>query len=87
MHHKEQLVQALGLSAIMSTLALGAALMMQGALGVSVAGISLFAMVPAFIGMFAGQWLRRYVSEVTFRRIFQMGLLLLGLYLAIRSFP
>ncbi len=84
---KEQLVQAMALSATVSTLALGVALSLQGALGVSLAGISLFAMVPAFIGMFAGQRLRRHVSEATFRRIFQVGLLLLGLYLAVGNLP
>lgn len=84
---KEQLLQALALSATVSTFALGAALFLQGSLAPSVAGISLFAMVPAFIGMFAGQRLRQRVSEAAFRRIFQIGVLLLGLYLAIRNFP
>jgi uncharacterized membrane protein YfcA len=84
---KEQLVQALSLSATVSTFALGSALAFQGSLGMPVAGLSLLAMVPAFIGMFAGQRLRLRVGEAMFRRIFQAALLLLGLYLAIRNFP
>lgn len=84
---KERLVQAFALSAIVSMFALGAALAIQGSLGIALAGISLYALVPAFTGMFAGQWLRRHVSEATFRIVFQSGLLLLGLSLAMKNFP
>ena len=84
---KERLVQTIGLLTIVASLTLGAALYLQGSFGMSLAGMSLFAVLPAFIGMYAGQRLRRHVSEATFRRIFHTGLLLLGLYLAIRNFP
>ena len=49
-------------------------------------GASLFALVAGFIGMFIGQYLRERMSLETFRRIFQIGLLVLGTYLALEGF-
>lgn len=84
---KDELVQSLGLSALVSSFALGVALFVQGTLTFQVAGGSLFALVPAFGGMMIGQALRNRVSEKAFRRYFQIGLLLLGLYLAVKNMP
>jgi uncharacterized protein len=82
---KEELVQALGLSFTVSTIALAANLAAAGALGVSIAGAAFNALVMACVGMWIGQALRLALSPATFRRIFFVGLLLLGLYLAARS--
>ena len=84
---KEELIQLLGITAVVSSLALGIALLLRGSLGLSLAGTAAFALIPAFAGMFAGQALRRYISESVFRRIFQVGLLLLGAYLALKNIP
>lgn len=82
---KEELVQALGLSFTVSTLALAVVLALHGSLRPSVAGVSLAALVPAVLGMLVGQWVRTRVRTETFRLCFFVGLLLLGLHLAIRS--
>jgi uncharacterized membrane protein YfcA len=82
---KEELVQALGLSFTVSTIALAAILAVSGAFVLSIAGTSLLALVPALAGMFAGQWLRLRARPAVFRRWFFIGLLLLGLYLAFRG--
>ncbi len=84
---KEDLVQALGLSFTVSTLALAAGLARDGALPLSAAGASLLALAPALLGMAAGQWLRLRVRPEAFRRWFFLGLLLLGLDLALRPLP
>ncbi|WP_026871407.1 sulfite exporter TauE/SafE family protein [Inquilinus limosus] len=81
---KEDLVQALGLSFTVSTLALAAGLARDGALPLAAAGTSLLALAPALAGMAAGQWLRLRVRPEVFRRWFFIGLLLLGLDLALR---
>lgn len=81
---KEDLVQALGLSFTVSTIALAAGLARDGALPLAAAGTSLLALAPALLGMAAGQWLRLRVQPETFRRWFFLGLLLLGLDLALR---
>jgi len=82
---KEELIQALGLSFTVSTIALGLGLIAGGALRPSVAGSSLIALAPTLAGMLLGQWLRLRTSEQTFRRVFFAGLLVLGAYTAFRS--
>jgi uncharacterized membrane protein YfcA len=82
---KEEFIQALALSALVSALALAVSLAGGGVLGPSLAGASLLAMVPALAGMYVGQSLRRHVSEVQFARIFFAGMIALGGYLAFRN--
>lgn len=83
---KDDLVQALGLSFTVSTLALGANLAQGGHVGLPVAGASLFLLLPAMAGMAAGQWLRRRIRPAAFRICFFAGLFLLGGYLMLRAF-
>ncbi|HMR33293.1 MAG TPA: sulfite exporter TauE/SafE family protein [Geminicoccus sp.] len=78
---RDELIQALGLSFTVSTLALSASLLGIGVLDGRTAAGSLLALA----GMAAGQWLRRTVSPETFRRCFFLGLLVLGLHLAARG--
>jgi uncharacterized membrane protein YfcA len=81
---KDELVQALGISFTVSTVALAVVLARGGTLSAGVAGISLFALVPALIGMWIGQRLRTKIKAETFRRWFFAGLLLLGAHLAVK---
>ena len=82
---KDELVQALGISFIVSTLALSFGLIGAGALNGTVAWQSLLALVPALIGMGAGQFIRSRISPTTFKICFFAGLLALGAYLCWRS--
>ena len=82
---KDALVQALGLSFTVSTLALAASLVRDGALQISVAGASLLALAPALLGMGLGQWVRARVRSETFRICFFVGSLLLGAHLMLRT--
>jgi uncharacterized membrane protein YfcA len=82
---RDDLVQALGLSFTVSTLALGAGLAWHGALPLQGAGTSLLALAPTLAGMALGSWLRARVSAETFRRCFFVGLLILGGELAWRG--
>jgi len=81
---KEELIQALGLSFTVSTIALAIALSSTGGIGGDLVGASVLALVPALAGMFIGQWARMKLSAQLFRRCFFGGLLLLGLHLASR---
>lgn len=83
---REELVQTLGLSFTVSTIALAMLLTYDGSFQLSVAGTSLMALLPASAGMFVGQWVRGRVRAETFRLCFFIGLLLLGAHLALRSF-
>ncbi|WP_296188533.1 sulfite exporter TauE/SafE family protein [Pseudomonas sp. UBA1879] len=80
---RNQLVQALGLSFTVSSLALGAGLFWNGALGSAEMSASLLAVIPALAGMMIGQSLRQRISAVAFRRAFFIGMALLGLHLMI----
>jgi uncharacterized membrane protein YfcA len=75
---RDALVQAMGMLFTVSTLALALAL----GLSVELGALSAAALLPAIIGMAAGQRLRRTLSEDRFRRVFFAALLVLGLYIA-----
>ena len=79
---KDELVQALGILFICITAALALALAGQGTLagGTLLAGVA--ANVPTFIGMWLGQKLRNAASPETFRRIFLLGMLCIGVHMA-----
>jgi len=83
---RERLIQALGLSFTVSTLTLGAGLSWQGALVIDDVKTSLLMLLPALAGLLAGQKLRTRLSETLFRRLFFIGLLLLGMFLFVRPF-
>ena len=82
---KEELVQALGLSFTVSTLALTINIARAGALDVAVAAPTLVALAAACAGMWIGQILRVRLSPEVFRNCFFVGLLLLGVYLVIAA--
>jgi uncharacterized membrane protein YfcA len=81
---KDELVQSMGLSFTVSTLALAVLLVHDGALPTSIAGVSLLALAPALIGMVLGQRVRARVQPRLFRTCFFVASLLLGAHLILR---
>ncbi|MBK5525859.1 sulfite exporter TauE/SafE family protein [Pseudomonas sp. TH06] len=81
--NRDELVQALGLSFTVSTLALAGGLLWRGALGGSELSASLLALIPAVLGMLLGQWLRQRISAMLFKRVFFIGMGALGAHLLI----
>ena len=81
---KDELVQALGLSFTVSTLALAAALAGVDAFATGLLLPSLLAVVVSLAGMRLGQAVRARLQPQTFRLCFFLGLLALGAYLALR---
>jgi uncharacterized membrane protein YfcA len=82
---KDALVQALGLSFTVSTLALAVNLAALGTFNLSLAGPSVGTLAVAAAGMWLGQRLRARLSPATFRVWFFLGLAVLGMYLVVRS--
>jgi uncharacterized membrane protein YfcA len=82
---KDELIQTLGLSFTVSTLALAFALLASGQFQDSVAVGSFLALIPTLVGMFLGQRVRSRLSPKVFRRWFFMGLLILGTYMVMRA--
>jgi len=81
---KDALVQALGLSFTVSTVALALGLAGGGAVHPGSMAASVLAVVPALAGMTLGTAIRGRLSVTTFRRWFLCSLLLLGLALMLR---
>lgn len=80
---RDDLIQALGLSFTVSTIALALGLLRVDAWHANSIWLSLLALAPALIGMQAGQLLRQRIAAPAFRRVFFVGLLLLGIYLVV----
>ncbi|WP_299814728.1 sulfite exporter TauE/SafE family protein [uncultured Roseibium sp.] len=78
---RDELIQAMGLLFLLSTIALGASLGGFGLMGGREAVASLALVVPSLAGVLAGQMIRRRISETAFRRLILASILLLGLYL------
>lgn len=81
---KEELIQALGLSFTVSTVALACALGLSGHFQWAAASGSLLAVVPALAGMFIGQHVRSKLRPAVFRQWFFVGLIVLGGYMIAR---
>ncbi|MEJ2409245.1 MAG: sulfite exporter TauE/SafE family protein [Novosphingobium sp.] len=82
---RDDLVQALGLSFTVSTIALAIGLFWHGAAPVGNLLTSTLAVIPALLGMAAGQVIRTRISLQLFRRLFLLFLLLLGLEMALHG--
>ena len=82
---KEELVQIVGINALVCPLALAAALFVHGQLRIEVAGSWVVALVFSLGGMYVGQIVRRRTDEKAFRRTFFIGLLALGIYMCFRA--
>jgi uncharacterized membrane protein YfcA len=82
---REELVQALGLSFTVSTLALSVNVAAAGGFDVAMATPAFVALVVAGAGMWTGQIVRLRLSARLFRRCFFIGLLLVGVHLIGRS--
>jgi uncharacterized protein len=82
---KDELVQALGLSFTVSTLALAVALAGVDAVSSADLAPSALGIAAALAGMRLGQRIRTRLSARAFRRFFLLGLLALGVYLAGRG--
>lgn len=81
-----QFVQGFGLGVLVVTGVLALAMAGHGLLPADRGLASLAGVVPAFLGMAAGQWVRRGMPDARFRQVVQVALGLLGLWLVVRAF-
>ncbi len=82
---RDMLIQAMGMLFTVSTVALGLALGGQQLLTAELGMISVAAVIPAIIGMVFGQKIRQRLSEAKFRLVFFIAILILGVYIIVRS--
>ncbi len=83
---RDMLIQAMGLLFTASTIALAVALGGNDLLSLDLGTWSAAALLPAILGMWIGQRVRRVLSEPLFRRVFFIALLLLGGYIIAGAF-
>lgn len=81
---KDELVQTLGLSFTVSTVAMAVVLTRGGLFSSAIAAPALVAVVASALGMALGQVARKRVSAESFRLFFFVGMLGLGAHLALR---
>ena len=72
---KDELIQALGLSFSISTIALAIGLFMHSSFHFEQLSLSAVAIVPALLGMWVGQKIRAKISPKRFRQFFCYSLL------------
>lgn len=82
---KDVLVQGLGVVFTLSTIALAVALADRRLLSAELLTTSAAAVVPALVGMYAGQKVRHGLSEERFRQLLLGGLMALGVYILLRA--
>ena len=78
---KNRLIQAMGILFLTSTTALGAGLFGHNLTSNQYFLVSAAAVIPSFAGMACGQFIRRFLGEQRFEKVFYTSLLLLGLYI------
>lgn len=82
---RDTFVQALGLTFVTITLALGTSLTGRSLMTWDLVLMSLVALGPTAAGLVIGQRFRHHISEERFRRIFLIALLMIGLDMLRRS--
>ncbi len=83
---KDELVQALGLSFTVSTVALAVGLYLHDAFRVEQFSLSFLSILPALAGMWLGQKVRARIGAKRFRQCFLLFLIVLGMELILRPF-
>ena len=81
---RDRLVQAMGLSFTVSTIALAIGLAAHGSFSAGDAGTSVLMLAPALIGMTIGQAIRERLSPARFRTCLLAALAVLGLQMVLR---
>lgn len=82
---RDELIQAMGISFTVSTLALAAGLYWNARYSGGALGASVLLLLPSLCGMYAGQWLRHRLSPARFRTGLLASLALLGLHMVVRE--
>ena len=79
---REELIQAMGILFTLSTISLAISLQSNALLSTKLFVASSAGLLPAVLGMMFGQRIRKHMSEIMFRRVFLVSLVLLGVYIA-----
>ena len=84
---RDGFIQSMGVLFTTATVSLAIALQKEQLLTGELAILSASAVVPALVGMAAGQVVRRRLSEAAFQTAFYVALLAMGAYIVLRALP
>lgn len=84
-YNRDMLIQALGIFFCLSSMALGISLSRNHLLSLQTSIISVLALLPVFVGIYCGRLIRKKVDEEKFQLIFNVCLVLMGIYLVVNS--
>ena len=82
---RDELFQAMGILFSLSSISMLLAYRYQALLNTQDVMLSLFAVVPALTGMYVGQRIRQHIPEATFKKLLFISLLLLGVFIVIKT--
>ncbi len=82
---RNELIQAMGISFTVSTLALAAGLYFNARDAGAALTASVLMLIPALVGMAVGQYLRERLSQALFRQCFFGSLILLGIHMIVNE--
>lgn len=82
---RDELVQALGILFLVSTIAIGGIFIAKSLMTPSLAALSVLAIFPAVAGMSIGERLRSRISEAMFRKLFLAGIAVIGGSIILRN--
>ena len=82
---KDKLIQAMGIFFTLSAITLTISLGQNDLLSKNDILLSCLGIIPAFLGIYLGRWVRNKISEEVFRRVFNIALAFLGLYMLASS--
>lgn len=80
---REMMIQAMGILFLLASIVIAAAFIYQGLLTPQLGAASAIGTIPVLAGYWIGARYRKNLPEQTFRRLFLIALLLLGLYIVI----
>lgn len=82
---RDALIQAMGISFTVSTVALAAGLYFNAPYSGASLGVSALLLLPALAGMAAGQHLRQRLSPLLLRKVFLHSLIVPGLHMVLKE--
>jgi len=82
---RDELLQAMGILFSLSSISMLLAYRYQALLNLQQVMLSLFAVIPTLMGMYIGQRIRQHIPETTFKKLLFITLLLLGLFIVIKT--
>ena len=82
---KDEFIRAVGLVWFAASLPLVAGYLENGVLNGRTAQLSALVCLPAFAGLWLGQWLRGFIDQESFRKVLLLALFLIGLNLIRRA--